>query len=46
MKKQSNCIDKRLENWINNKLFTIFNKLDFEIETIFYIYRDEKDSNF
>ena len=46
MKKQSNCIDKRLENWIHYKLFTIFNKLDFEIETIFYIYRDEKDSNF
>ena len=45
MKKQSLDINKRLESWINNRLFIIFNSDDWIIESILYIYQDEKNSN-
>ena len=45
MKKLSNCIDKRLENWINKRLLTIIKSYNFEIENILYIYKDEKKRN-
>ncbi len=45
MKKQSLDINKRLKTWINNRLFIIFNADDWIIESILYIYRNEKDSN-
>ncbi len=38
-------MNKRLERWINNRLFIIFNSDDWIIESILYIYRNEKDSN-
>ena len=45
MKKQSNAINKRLESWINNRLLKTLNKEDWEIESILYIYNNEKDGN-
>jgi hypothetical protein len=45
MKKQSNDTNKRLESWINNRLFKTLNPKDWEIESILYIYNNEKDSN-
>jgi len=45
MKRQSNAISKRLESWINNRLFKTLNKEDWEIESILYIYNNEKDGN-
>lgn len=45
MRKQSNAISKRLENWINTKLFITLNPKDWDIESILYIYKDEKNSN-
>jgi hypothetical protein len=45
MKKQSLGINKRLKSWINNRLFIIFKSDDWIIESILYIYRNEKDSN-
>ena len=45
MKKQSLDINKRLKTLINNRLFIIFNADDWIIESILYIYRNEKDSN-
>jgi len=45
MKKQSLDINKRLKNWINNRLFIIFNSDDWIIESILYIYKDEENSN-
>jgi len=45
MRKQSNCIDKRLENWINKRLLIIIKSYNFEIENILYIYKDEKKRN-
>ena len=45
MKRQSKGINKRLENWINNKLFKTLNKEDWIIESILYIYNNEKDGN-
>jgi len=45
MKKQSKGISKRLESWINNRLFKTLNSEDWEIESILYIYKDEENSN-
>ena len=45
MKKQSNDTNKRLMSWINNRLFKTLNPKDWEIESILYIYNNEKDSN-
>jgi len=45
MKKQSNATSKRLESWINNRLFKTLDPKDWEIESILYIYNNEKDSN-
>ena len=45
MKKQSKGINKRLMSWINNRLFKTLNPKDWEIESILYIYNNEKDSN-
>ena len=45
MKKQSKGISKRLESWINNRLFKTLDKDDWIIESILYIYNNEKDSN-
>ena len=45
MKKQSKGISKKLESWINNRLFKTLNKDEWEIESILYIYNNEKDSN-
>ena len=40
MKKQSKGINKRLESWINNRLFKTLNPKDWEIESILYIYNN------
>ena len=45
MKKQSLDIKKSLKSWINNRLFIIFKSDDWIIESILYIYQNEKDSN-
>ena len=45
MKKQSKGISKRLESWINNRLFKTLNQDDWIIESILYIYKDEENSN-
>ena len=45
MKKQSKGINKRLESWINNRLFKTLNPNEWEIESILYIYQDEENSN-
>jgi hypothetical protein len=45
MKKQSKGISKRLEIWINNRLFKTLNSDDWIIESILYIYKDEENSN-
>jgi len=45
MKKQSKAINKRLESWINNRLFKTLHKEEWEIEKILYIYNNEKDGN-
>ena len=45
MKKQSKGISKRLESWINNRLFKTLNSEDWIIESILYIYKDEENSN-
>ena len=45
MKKQSKGISKRLESWINNRLFITLTVDNWEIESILYIYKNEKDSN-
>jgi len=45
MKKQSKVISKRLESWINNRLFKTLNQDDWIIESILYIYKDEENSN-
>jgi len=45
MKKQSKGISKRLESWINNRLFKTLDQDDWIIESILYIYNNEKDSN-
>ena len=45
MKKQLLDISKRLKNWSKNRLFIIFKSDDWIIESILYIYQDEKDSN-
>ena len=45
MKKQSKGISKSLKTWINNHLFIILNFDDWIIDSILYIYQDEKDSN-
>ena len=45
MKKQSKGINKRLEIWINNRLFKTLNSDDWIIESILYIYKDEENSN-
>jgi hypothetical protein len=45
MKKQSKGISKRLKSWINNRLFKTLDPKDWEIESILYIYNNEKDSN-
>ena len=45
MKRQSKGISKRLESWINNRLFKTLDPKDWEIENILYIYNNEKDGN-
>jgi len=45
MKKQSKGISKRLESWINNRLFKTLDKDDWIIESILYIYNNEENSN-
>jgi hypothetical protein len=35
----------KLLNWINNRLFKTLDPKDWEIESILYIYKDEKNSN-
>jgi len=45
MKKQSKGISKKLESWINNRLFKTLNSEDWIIESILYIYKDEENSN-
>jgi hypothetical protein len=45
MKKQSKGISKRLEIWINNRLFKTLNSDDWIIESILYIYKDKENSN-
>lgn len=35
----------KLLNWINNRLFIILKSDDWIIESILYIYQNEKDSN-
>ena len=45
MKKQSKGINKRLESWINNRLFKTLDPKDWIIESILYIYKDEENSN-
>ena len=45
MKKQSKGISKRLEIWINNRLFKTLHSDDWIIESILYIYKDEENSN-
>jgi len=45
MRNQSKGISKRLESWINNRLFKTLDPKDWEIESILYIYKDEENSN-
>jgi len=45
MRKQSKGINKRLVSWINNRLFKTLNSEDWIIESILYIYKDEKNGN-
>ena len=45
MKKQLKGINKKLESWINNRLFITLNSEDWIIESILYIYKDEENSN-
>ena len=43
MKKQSQTLNKRLVNSINNEVLIFFNLNDWIIESIFYISNDDKD---
>ena len=45
MKKQLKGINKKLESWINNRLFKTLNSDDWIIDSILYIYKDEENSN-
>jgi hypothetical protein len=45
MKRQLKGINKKLESWINNRLFKTLNSEDWIIESILYIYKDEENSN-
>lgn len=45
MKKQLKGINKKLESWINNRLFKTLNSDDCIIDSILYIYKDEENSN-
>ena len=45
MKKQSKGINKKLESWINNRLFKTLYSDKWIIESILYIYKDEENSN-
>ena len=45
MKKQSKGISKRLRTLINNAMFITLTANDWQIESILYIYKNEKDSN-
>ena len=38
-------MNKRLKRWINNRLFKTLDPKDWEIESILYIYKNEKDGN-
>jgi len=38
-------MNKKLKSWINNRLFKTLNSEDWIIESILYIYNNEKDSN-
>ena len=38
-------MNKRLQSWINNRLFKTLNSDDWIIESILYIYQDEENSN-
>ena len=43
MKKQSQTLNKRLVNSINNEVLIFFNLNDWIIESIFYISNNDKD---
>jgi len=43
MKKQSQTLNKRLKNSINNEVLIFFNLNDWIIESIFYISNDDKN---
>ena len=45
MKRQSKGISKRLRSLINNAMFITLTPDNWEIESILYIYKNEKDSN-
>ncbi len=45
MKNQSKGISKRLRTLINNAMFITLTANDWQIESILYIYKNEKDSN-
>ena len=38
-------MNKKLESWINNRLFKTLDRKDWEIESILYIYNNEENSN-
>jgi hypothetical protein len=38
-------MNKKIESWINNRLFKTLNSDDWIIESILYIYKDEENSN-
>lgn len=38
-------MNKKLESWINNRLFKTLNSDNWIIESILYIYKDEENSN-
>ena len=38
-------MNKRLQSWINNRLFKTLKSDDWIIESILYIYKDEENSN-
>ena len=45
MKRQSKGTSKRLRSLINNAMFITLTANNWEIESILYIYKYEKDSN-
>jgi hypothetical protein len=45
MKNQSKGISKKLRSLINNAMFITLTANDWQIESILYIYKNEKNSN-